>query len=157
MSPLLVLVLLLLLVLLEILLLVLLVLELLLLEILLLVLLLPWESDDASGSPSATPPAPAPVAAVADVKVGLAVQIIFHPPSALTWRSLPAGALPRCRPLLFGNKVQLLRGRGGGKGYVPPSDVAGGQYASVSGNNSHAVARVINARPYIVAILSFRQ
>ena len=38
-----------------------------------------------------------------------------------------------------------------------PSDVAGGKYKSVSGKNSHPVARVVNARPYIVAILGFRQ
>ena len=40
---------------------------------------------------------------------------------------------------------------------MSPSDVAGGQYGSVSGKNSHEVAWVVNARPYIVAILGFRQ
>ena len=35
------------------------------------------------------------------------------------------------------------------------SDVASCQYRSVSGKNSHAVARVANVRPYIVAILAF--
>ena len=40
---------------------------------------------------------------------------------------------------------------------MSPSNVAGGQYGSVRGKNSHAVARVVNARPYIVAILGFRQ
>ena len=40
---------------------------------------------------------------------------------------------------------------------MSPSDVAGGKYRSVSGKKSHAVARVVNARPYIVAVLGFRQ
>ena len=68
-SPLLVLVLLV--VLLKILLVV--VLLLLLLEILLLVLLLPGESDDAAGSPSATPPAPAPVSAVSVFRIAVSM------------------------------------------------------------------------------------
>ena len=33
---------------------------------------------------------------------------------------------------------------------MSPSDVAGGQYRSVGGENSYAVARVVNARPYII-------
>ena len=75
--PLLVLVLLLLV--LEILLLVLL---LLVLEILLLVLLLPGGSDDAAGSPSTTPPAPAPVSAVSVFRIAVSMG-----PTSVTSRS----------------------------------------------------------------------
>ena len=66
--------------LLEILLLVLLVLEILLLV--LLVLLLPWESDDAAGSPSATPPAPAQVSAVCVFRIAASMG-----PTSVTSRS----------------------------------------------------------------------
>ena len=39
---------------------------------------------------------------------------------------------------------------------MSPSDVAGGWYEAVSSEHSHAVTWVVNARPYIVAVLRFR-
>ena len=59
-----------------------LVLLLLLLEILVLVLVLPWESDDAAGSSSATPPALAPVSAVSVFPIAVSMG-----PTSVTSRS----------------------------------------------------------------------
>ena len=51
------------------------------------------------------------------VEVGLAVQV-FHPPSTLIGRALPARPPPRCRLPLFGARGELLRGREMGRGYL---------------------------------------
>ena len=70
-----------------------------------------------------------------------------HPPRS----RLP----PRCRLPLFGNKGQLLWGRGRGRGYVLPGDISSGQYEAVGGEHSHAVTKVVNAGYYMVAGLCF--
>ena len=37
-----------------------------------------------------------------------------------------------------------------------PSDISGGQYGAVGGENSHAVTGVVNAEFHVVAVLCFR-
>ena len=88
-------------------------------------------------------------------EAGLAV-IVCHPPSALTWRALPARALPRCRLSLFGSGGQVLLGRGRSRRDVLPSNNASGQYGAVGNELSHAVAGVVDAESDVVAVLCFR-
>ena len=115
---------------------------------------LPRETDGVGGLPSAPPP-PGPGSRfyrwrlarcswhrgphLRHVEVGLAVQICHTPSALLTKRTLPTRALPRCRLPLFGNRGQLLRGRGRGRGYVLPGDSPGGQYGAAGDEHSHAV------------------